>query len=83
MPRNIDIALLRAFDAVVQAGSVTGASRLLNLTQAAVSLQLKRLEETFGCRLIERDRNGVRLTPQGERLIAQARRLLRGNDEVR
>ncbi|CAH1680792.1 HTH lysR-type domain-containing protein [Hyphomicrobiales bacterium] len=82
MPRNIDIALLRAFDAVVEAGSITAASRLLNLTQAAVSLQLKRLEEMFGCRVVERDRNGIRLTPQGERLIAQARRLLRANDEV-
>lgn len=82
MSRNIDIALLRAFDAVVEAGSVTGASRHLNLTQAAVSLQLKRLEETFGFRLVERNRSGVRLTAQGERLIAQARRLLRGNDEI-
>ncbi|ODT46296.1 MAG: hypothetical protein ABS59_14755 [Methylobacterium sp. SCN 67-24] len=82
MPRNLDIALLRAFDAVVAAGGITAAARLLNLTQAAVSLQLKRLEESFGCRLVERDRAGIRLTPQGERLIGQARRLLRQNDEV-
>jgi DNA-binding transcriptional LysR family regulator len=82
MPRNIDIALLRAFDAVIEAGSVTGAARLLNLTQAAVSLQLKRLEETFGARLVERSRSGIRLTAHGERMIAQARRLLRGNDEL-
>lgn len=82
MPRNIDIGLLRAFDAVVDAGSFTGAARLLNVTQAAASLQLKRLEETFGCRLMERDRRGIRLTPRGERLLAQARRLLRSNDDV-
>src|SRR5215217_1478616 len=82
VPRNIDVALLRAFDAVVEAGGVTSAARLLNITQSAVSLQLKRLEETFGCRLIERDRRGIRLTPQGERLLAQARRLLRNNDEI-
>jgi DNA-binding transcriptional LysR family regulator len=82
MPRNIDVVLLRAFDAVVEAGGVTSAARLLNITQSAVSLQLKRLEETFGCRLIERDRRGIRLTPQGERLLAQARRLLRNNDEI-
>lgn len=82
MPRNLDIALLRAFDAVVAAGGITAAARLLNLTQAAVSLQLKRLEENFGCRLVERHRAGIRLTPQGERLIGQARRLLHHNDEV-
>lgn len=56
--------------------------RLLNLTQAAVSLQLKRLEESLGCRLVERGRAGIRLSPQGERLIGQARLLLRQNDEV-
>ena len=82
MPRNIDIALLRAFDAVVESGGLTSAARLLNITQAAVSLQLKRLEATFGCRLLERDRRGVTLTPQGERVIAQSRRLLRDNDEL-
>ena len=82
MPRNIDIALLRAFHAVVEAGSVTGASRLLNLTQAAVRLQLNRLEETVGVRRHAPTRSGIRLTAQGERLIAQARRLLRGNDEM-
>ena len=45
MRRDIDIALLRAFVAVVETGSVTGAAGLLNLTQAAVSQQVKRLEE--------------------------------------
>lgn len=82
MPRNLDIALLRTFDAIVDAGSITGAARLLHLTQAAASLQLKRLESVFRCQLIERGRRPLRLTPQGERLLAQARRLLRSNDDV-
>ena len=55
MHRDIDTALLRAFIAVVETGSVTGAAALLNLTQAAVSQQLKRLEELFGTQLFERD----------------------------
>ena len=54
MRRDIDIGLLRAFVAVVETGSVTGAAALLNLTQAAVSQQLKRLEELFGTALFER-----------------------------
>jgi DNA-binding transcriptional LysR family regulator len=45
--RDIDIGLLRAFAAVAETGGVTSAARLLNLTQAAVSQQLKRLEEFF------------------------------------
>jgi DNA-binding transcriptional LysR family regulator len=61
---------------------MTSAGRVLNLTQAAVSLQIKRLEETLGCRLFERDRRGLRLTASGERLVAHADRLLRSNDEV-
>lgn len=43
MRRDLDISLLRAFVAIVETGSVTGAARLLNRTQAAVSLQIKRL----------------------------------------
>lgn len=82
MPRNIDIGLLRAFLAVVDTGGMTSSARVLNLTQAAVSQQVKRLEEYFGAPLFERDRRGLRLTPTGERLVVQARRLVRNNDEV-
>src|SRR5829696_7155318 len=67
---------------VAETGGMTSASRVLNLTQAAVSLQVKRLEETLGCQLFERDRRGLRLTGHGERLVAHADRLLRSNDEV-
>ena len=47
-PYNIDTSLLRAFVAVAETGGVTSAARLVNLTQAAVSQQVKRLEDTFG-----------------------------------
>ena len=66
MHRDIDTALLRAFIAVVETGSVTTAAALLNLTQAAVSQQIKRLEELFGMRLFERTtRLALRLTVSG------------------
>ncbi len=48
MVRNIDIGLLRAFATVVETGSVTEAAGALSLTQAAVSQQIKRLEDLFG-----------------------------------
>jgi DNA-binding transcriptional LysR family regulator len=82
LPHNIDTALLRAFVAAAETGGMTSAARLVNLTQAAVSQQVKRLEETFGRQLFERDRRGLRLTPSGERLLVRARRLLALNDEV-
>jgi DNA-binding transcriptional LysR family regulator len=82
MPHNIDTSLLRAFVAAAETGGITSAARLVNLTQAAVSQQVKRLEDTFGRQLFERDRRGLRLTPSGERLLVRARRLLALNDEV-
>jgi DNA-binding transcriptional LysR family regulator len=82
MHRDIDTALLRAFVAVVETGSVTGAAVLLNLTQAAVSQQLKRLEELFGTELFERQHKRLTLRPNGERLLAHAHKLIALNDEV-
>lgn len=82
MTRNIDTALLRAFVAVAETGGMTSAAGLLNLTQAAVSMQIKRLEEGFDDRLFERDRRGLRLTAAGERLLGKAKRLLALNDEI-
>lgn len=82
MRRDIDIGLLRAFVAVVETGSVTGAASLLNLTQAAVSQQLKRLEELFGTPLFERHHKRLSLKPNGERLMVHAQRLIALNDEV-
>jgi DNA-binding transcriptional LysR family regulator len=80
--RHLDPALLRAFVTVAETAGMTSAANLLHLTQAAVSQQIKRLEEAFGCELFERDRRGLRLTPAGERLFGKAKRLLALNDEI-
>lgn len=80
--RDIDIALLRAFAAVVETGSVTSAARLLNRTQAAVSLQIKRLEDLLGVELFARTHKKLRLAAAGERLLAHAQRMVALNDEV-
>ncbi len=82
MARNIDTTLLRAFIGVAETGGMTAAANLLNLTQAAVSQQIKRLEEAFGAELFERDRRGLRLTGAGERLFGKAKRMLALNDEI-
>ena len=82
MRRDLDITLLRAFLAVVEAGGVTRAAAALGVSQAAASQQIKRLEAALDCRLFERAGRGLVLAPAGERLLAQARRLLALNDEV-
>ncbi len=82
MSRNIDIGLLRAFVAVAETGGMTAASRLLNLTQAAISQQIRRLEDQLRQQLLDRDRRRAALTPAGERLYVFAQRMLALNDET-
>jgi hypothetical protein len=59
-----DTVLLGTFVAVCGSGSFTKAAREVNLTQSAVSLHVKRLEDQVGSRLIVRNMRGVRLTEQ-------------------
>jgi DNA-binding transcriptional LysR family regulator len=82
VPHNLDVSLLRAFVAVVDSGGMTAATGVLNLTQAAVSQQIKRLEDIVGQELIIRERRGMKLTSAGERLFGRAKRLLSLNDDI-
>jgi DNA-binding transcriptional LysR family regulator len=80
--RNLDITTLRSFIAVSDSGGVTRAAAFLNLTQSAVSMQIKRLEESLGLTLLDRQGRGVALTSAGEQLLTYARRIVDLNDEV-
>lgn len=71
-----DTSLLRTFVAICDCGSFTKAAQEVNLTQSAVSLHVKRLEDQVGARLIVRNARGIRLTAQGEVLQSYARRIL-------
>lgn len=82
MARNLDLTSLRAFVTVVDAGGVTKASGFLNLTQSAVSMQLKRLEEALDVALFDRTTRKLNLTGAGEQMLGYARRMLELNDEV-
>ncbi|MEN9062154.1 MULTISPECIES: LysR family transcriptional regulator [Ponticoccus] len=80
--RNLDVTVLRSFLAVAQAGGVTRAAGFLNLTQSAVSMQLKRLEEMLGLQLLDRSARGISLTPAGAQLLTYAQKIVDLNDEV-
>ena len=82
MARETDLSLLRAFVAVSETGGMTAAGRHLNLTQAAISQQIKRLEEQFGAELFDRSKRRLSMTPSGERLFGQAERILAMNEEI-
>ena len=71
------ISLLAAFEAVARTGSVTAAARELDLTQSAVSRQIKALEEQLGVELFLRERQTVRLTLAGDSYAREIREALR------
>lgn len=80
--RNLDMTALRSFVAVADHGGVTRAAGVLNFTQSAVSMQLKRLEEMLGIDLLDRSSRKIALTPAGEQLLGYARRIIDMNDEA-
>ncbi|MEL6979231.1 MAG: LysR family transcriptional regulator [Pseudomonadota bacterium] len=73
---TLSVEAMRCFLGVVDRGGVAGAAEQVNRSPSAVSMQLKKLEETLGAPLFEREPRGMRPTAQGERLIGHARRLL-------
>ncbi len=82
MARNLDLTSLRAFVAVAECGGVTRAAGVLNLTQSAVSMQIKRLEEAMGRAFFLRGGRKLTLTGEGEQVLSYARRMLALNDEL-
>jgi DNA-binding transcriptional LysR family regulator len=80
---SIDTDVLRTFVAIADQGGFTRAGEMVNRTQSAVSMQMKRLEEDVLQRqLFERDGRQVRLTAEGQVLLGYARRILKLHSEV-
>jgi DNA-binding transcriptional LysR family regulator len=82
MTRNLDLTALRSFVAIADAGGVTRAAGFLNLTQSAVSMQIKRLEDMLQVEVLDRSGRKVGLTAAGEQLLGYARKMLSLNDEA-
>jgi len=82
MPRNLDLTALRSLVSVADLGGVTRAAGFLHLTQSAVSMQLKRLEESLGTTLLDRSGRTIALTAAGEQMVGYARQMLALNDEI-
>jgi DNA-binding transcriptional LysR family regulator len=79
---DLDLDLLRCFVLVAETRGFTAAGDALGLTQSAVSLRIKRLEEVVRRPLFDRTTRTVSLTREGETLLGYARRLLALNDEA-
>ena len=79
---NLDIDLVRTFVAIAQLGNFTRAAERIGRQQSTISLQMQRLEDMLGRKLLLRTPHVVRLTPDGEQFLLHARRLLDFNDEI-
>ena len=78
----MDLTLLRAFVTVAREGNLTRAAVQLHLTQPAVSLQIKHLQETLGVMLFTRTSHGLSLTRDGQALLPHAERALGAASDV-
>lgn len=80
--RNFDMDVLRSLAELADRGSLAQASERVGRTQAALSLQMRRLEDQAGQALLRRDSRKLVLTEAGETLLGYARRILALNDEA-
>ncbi|MDH3760663.1 MAG: LysR family transcriptional regulator [Gammaproteobacteria bacterium] len=80
--RNLDLGTLRSFVTIADAGSMTRAATRLFMTQSAISMQIKRLENSLGFSVLERSAQGMTPTSEGEQLLQFANQMLALNDEA-
>lgn len=78
----VDIDLLRTFLAIAETRSFSRAADRVFRTPSAVSMQMKKLEETLGATVFMRDSRSVSLTPDGEMLLGYARRIIALSNEM-
>ncbi len=82
MPRDVEPRLLRGFVACAEELHFTRAAARLYVAQQALSRDVRRLERDLGAALFVRTTRQVELTPDGERLLPLARRVLRAHEEL-
>ena len=78
----MDLTLLRSLVVVAEAGVITEAADRLNITQPALSRRMQQLEAHFETTLLERGRNGVRVTEAGRLVLAEAHALVARFDRL-
>ncbi|HSF95160.1 MAG TPA: LysR family transcriptional regulator [Thermohalobaculum sp.] len=77
---NLPTELLRTFVTVIEVQNFTRAADLLGRSQPAISLQVKRLEELVGYKLIRQKGRSMQVSEKGEALAMHARQILQLND---
>ncbi|TCN80755.1 LysR family transcriptional regulator [Shewanella fodinae] len=78
----LKLELLESLIAVAETGNLSKAAERLNRTQSALSLQIKKLEESVGQILLLRDNKGAKLTDAGEKLLNYAYKMMQLNSQA-
>lgn len=76
----MEIRQLRAFVAIAESGTFTAGALRVHVTQAAISMQIRQLENEIGAKVFVRAPRHVILTEAGEQLLRRARQILREHD---
>lgn len=79
---NITLKQIRTFITIAQSNSFAEASEILHLSQPALSISMKNLEETIGGKLLARSTRTLSLTPEGQQFLPIAKRLLTDFDDA-
>ncbi|MCB5186295.1 LysR family transcriptional regulator [Methylobacillus gramineus] len=79
----MDSNLLITFLEITRTGSFINAAKKLNVTQTAVTIRIKNLEEYLGCSLFIRNRSGAKLTDNGEKFVSYASQIIQTWESAR
>ena len=78
----MDLRALHHFLAVAEEGGISAAARKVNITQSSLSRQIKAMEDELGFELLERGAHSVNLTPAGEVIVKNGKRILRAWEDA-
>lgn len=78
----MNLHALRLFHVIAETGSVTRASELLNISQPAISAQIRKLEKELGLPLLKAQGRGIALTDVGDKLFTYSRRLFAVEQQI-
>lgn len=79
---NLNFNHLRYFHAIALEGNLTRAAAYLNISQSAISIQLRKLEESLGFPLFARDHKSLELTEEGRIVLEYAKVIFQTGDEM-
>lgn len=79
---TLSLKQLRYFDAVARLGHFGRAAEACAVTQPALSMQIRELEDALGAQLLERRKSGAQLTPLGSAIAERVRSILRDVDDL-